>query len=316
MWGVQVKNARTLTEGALLLAIYTVLLLITAYVPVLSIISIFFLVLPFIIYSEKHGIKPALIMLAAAVFISLLAGAFLITLPLTLSFGTVGIIIGWMLKNKKSKMLIYLVSSFVFLVSSVIEYIVSILLLDMNLIQEFIAWFEKVLINAIQRAEEMGQPLPSGNMEDIRSSMELFEILLPSFFLTSSLGVMLIIISVNFPLLRRIGIHSAKFPPFRNWKLPQSIVWYYLITLILMIIARPEMGTYLHVVVFNLFYVLQLLLVVQGLSFIYFFAHLKNWPKGLVILITVLAFPLYEFVRILGIIDLGFDLRQRLQRKS
>lgn len=310
------KNARTLTEGALLLAIYTVLLLLTVYVPVLNIITPFFLVLPYIIYSEKYGLKPALVMLAAAVFISLLAGAFLITLPLTLSFGAVGIIIGWMLKNQKSKMMIYLVSSFVFLVSSVIEYIVSILLLDMNLIREFIDSFKKILIDAFQRAEEMGQPLPSGKMEDIRSSMELFEILIPSFFLTSSLAVMLIIISVNFPLLRRIGIHTAEFPPFRNWKLPQSIVWYYLITLILMITVRPEVGTYLHWALFNLFYVLQLLLVVQGLSFIYFFAHLKNWPKGLVILISVLAFPLYEFVRILGIIDLGFDLRQRLQRKS
>lgn len=310
------KNARTLTEGALLLAIYTVLLLLTVYVPVLNIITPFFLVLPYIIYSEKHGLKPAMVMLAAAVFVSLLAGAFLITLPLTLSFGTVGIIIGWMLKNQKSKMMIYLVSSFVFLVSSVIEYIVSILLLDMNLIREFIASFKKILLDAFQRAEEMGQPLPSGKMEDFRSSLELFEILIPSFFLTSSLAVMLIIISVNFPLLRKIGIHTAKFPPFRNWKLPQSIVWYYLITLILMITVRPEVGTYLHWALFNLFYVLQLLLVVQGLSFIYFFARLKNWPKGLVILITVLAFPLYEFVRILGIIDLGFDLRQRLQRKS
>jgi uncharacterized protein YybS (DUF2232 family) len=273
-------------------------------------------VLPFIIYSEKHGIKPALIMLAAALFISLMAGVFLITLPLTLSFGTVGIIIGWMLKNQKSKMMIFLITSLVLLISIVIQYILSILFLGMNVIQESKEQSEKILADAIQRAEELGQPLPSERIEDIRSSMEQFEIIIPSFFLMISFVTMLIIISVNFPLLRKIGIHTAEFPPFRNWKLPQSIVWYYLITLILMITVRPEVGTYLHWALFNLFYVLQLLLVVQGLSFIYFFAHLKNWPKGLVILITVLAFPLYEFVRILGIIDLGFDLRQRLQRKS
>ncbi|WP_113927342.1 YybS family protein [Bacillus sp. P14.5] len=310
------KNARTLTEGALLLAIYTVLMLMTAYLPVISTITIFFLVLPFIIYSEKHGIKPALIMLAAALFISLMAGVFLLTLPLTLSFGTVGIIIGWMLKNKKSKMMIYLVTSIVLLVSTVFQYIVSILFLGMNVIEESKDQSQKLLSDAIQRAEALGQPIPPERIEEIRASMEQFEIIIPSIFLILAFGMMLIIISVNFPLLRKIGIQSAKFPSFRYWKLPQSIVWYYLITLILMITVRPEMGTYLHWTLFNLFYVLQLLLFVQGLSFIYFFAYLKKWPKGLMILIIVLAFPLYEFVRIIGIIDLGFDLRQRLQRKS
>ncbi|MGM0843356.1 MAG: YybS family protein [Bacillota bacterium] len=308
--------ARKLTEGALLLAIYTILLLLTAYVPVLSTITVFFLVLPFIIYSEKHGLKPALTMFAAAIFISLLAGAFLITLPLTLSFGTVGVIVGWMLKNKISKMIIYLVSSLVLLITIVIQYILTIILLDINVIKQGIELFENMISDTFQLAEDLGQTVPPEQIERINSATELLDVMMPSLFLTSSFGLMLIIISINFPLLRKMGIQSAKFPPFRDWKLPQSIVWYYLITLILMLTVRPEMGTYLHWSLFNLYYVLQLLLVVQGLSFIYFFAHLKNWPKGLLILITILAFPLVQYVRILGIIDLGFDLRQRLQRKS
>jgi uncharacterized protein YybS (DUF2232 family) len=311
-----VKNARILTEGALLLAIYTVLLLLTAYVPVISIITTFFLVLPFIIYSEKHGLKPALTMLAAAIFISLLAGAFLITIPLTLSFGTVGVIIGLMLRNDRSKMSIYLVSGLVFLISIVIEYVVSILVLNINIIQDAIEQFKNVINETLKLTEDLGQPVPPDQLADIKTAMELLDVMIPSVFLVSSFIVMFIIISVNFPLLRKLGVRSAKFPPFRNWKLPQSIVWYYLITLILMIILKPEIGTYLHWTLFNLYYVLQLLLVVQGFSFIYFFAHLKKWPMGLLILITVLAFPLVNFVRILGIIDLGFDLRQRLQRKS
>ncbi|WP_409252412.1 YybS family protein [Bacillus sp. SCS-153A] len=310
------KNARILTEGALLLAIYTVLLLLTAYVPVISIVTTFFLVLPFILYSEKYGLKPALTMLAAASFISLLAGAFLVTLPLTLSFGTVGVIMGWMLRNQKSKMSIFLVSSLVLLISTVVQYVVSILLLNMNIIKDTIEQFKNAINETLKLAETMGQPVPPDKIEDITSAMELFEVLIPSVFLISSLFVMFIIISVNFPLLRKVGIQSAKFPPFRSWKLPQSIVWYYLITLILLIFVNPEMGTYLHWALYNLYYVLQLLLVVQGFSFIYFFAHLKKWPKGILILITVLSFPLINFVRILGIIDLGFDLRQRLQRKS
>ncbi|WP_168413112.1 YybS family protein [Bacillus salacetis] len=310
------KNARILTEGALLLAIYTVLLLLTAYVPVISIMTTFFLVLPFIIYSEKHGLKPALTMFAAAVFISLIAGSFIITLPLTLSFGTVGIVIGVMLRKQRSKMSIYLISSFVFLISLVIQYVVSILFLNMNIIKDAVDQAKSVFNESIRMAESMGQPLPPERIDEIHKAVESFDVLIPSVFLISSLAVMLIIISVNFPLLRKMGIQSARFPAFRYWKLPQSIVWYYLITLILMITIRPEMGTYLHWALYNLFYVLQLLLVVQGFSFIYFFAHLKEWPRGLLVLATVFGILLIDFVRIIGIIDLGFDLRQRLQRKS
>jgi uncharacterized protein YybS (DUF2232 family) len=311
-----VKNARILTEGALLLAIYTVLLLLSVYVPVISLFATLFLVLPFIIYSEKHGLKPGLTMLAAATVISLLTGAFFVTIPLTLSFGTTGLLIGWMLRNDKSKMSIYLASSFVFLISMVIEYVVSILLLNMNIIEDVLEQFRNLMTEAIETAGRLGQPIPQENIEEIHTVMELTEVLIPTVFLTTAFVIMFIIISVNFPLLKKLGVQSAKFPPFRNWKLPQSIVWYYLITLILMIILKPGIGTYLHWSLYNLFYVLQLLLVVQGFSFIYFFAHLKKWPKGLLILITVLSFPLVNFVRILGIIDLGFDLRQRLQRKS
>ncbi|WP_052302389.1 YybS family protein [Bacillus sp. SG-1] len=310
------KNARTLTEGALLLAIFTVLLLLSAYIPVISLIATVFLMLPFIIYSEKHGLKPGLTMLSAAVVISLLTGAFFVTVPLTLSFGTTGIIIGWMLKNDKSKMAIYMASSFIFLISIVIEYVVSILLLNMNIIEEVLEQFQHIMDEAIETAEQLGQPLPQDNIEELQTVTELIEVLTPTLFLTTAFVLMFIIININFPLLKKLGVRSAKFPPFRNWKLPQSIVWYYLITLILMIFTKPEIGTYLHWALYNLFYVLQLLLVVQGFSFIYFFAHLKKWPKGLLILITVLSFPLVNFVRILGIIDLGFDLRQRLQRKS
>ncbi|WP_421382418.1 YybS family protein [Bacillus salacetis] len=310
------KNARILTEGALLLAIYTILLLLSVYVPFISLFATLFLVLPFIIYSEKHGLKPGLTMLAAATVISLLTGAFFVTIPLTLSFGITGILIGWMLKNDKSKMSIYLASSFVFLISMVIQYVVSILLLNMNLIEDVLKQFRSLMTEAVETAERLGQPIPQENIDEIHTVMELTEVLIPTVFLTTAFVIMFVIISVNFPLLKKLGIQSAKFPPFRNWKLPQSIVWYYLITLILMIVLKPEIGTYLHLALYNLFYVLQLLLVVQGFSFIYFFAHLKKWPKGLLILITVLSFPLVNLVRILGIIDLGFDLRQRLQRKS
>ncbi|WP_456272886.1 YybS family protein [Bacillus sp. AK031] len=313
--GVNVKNPRTLTEGALLLAIFTVLLLLSAYVPIVSFIFVF-LPLPFIMHSEKHGWKPSLTMLAGAIFISLLAGSFVVTLPLTLFFAPVGIVIGLMIRHGKPKVTLYLTSSLVLLINIVVVYVVSILFLNINIVSDSLSLYRDTITEAIRRAEEWGQPLPDKSIENFNTLLDLIEVLVPTLFVSAAFVISLLLLAVNFPVLKKFGIKPPKFPPFRNWKLPQSIVWYYLITLILMITVKPEMGTYFHSALFNLLYILQTLLIIQGFSFVHFFGHIKKWPKGVVILITVLMLPLISIVRILGIIDLGFDLRQRLQRKS
>jgi uncharacterized protein YybS (DUF2232 family) len=310
-----VKNARTLTEGALLLAIFTVLLLLSAYVPVIGLVVVF-LPLPFIMYSQKHGLKPSLTMLAGAIFISLLAGSFIVTLPLTLSAAPIGIVIGLMIRHEKPKMTLYLISSLVLLINIVAVYVVSILFLNINIVSDSLGLYRDAMNEAVRTAEEWGQPLPDKSIENFNTLFELIDVLIPTLFVSTAFILTFLVLAVNFPILKKFGIKTPKFPPFRNWKLPQSIVWYYLITLILMITVKPEMGTYLHRALFNLLYVLQTLLIIQGFSFVHFFGHIKQWPKGLLIFITVLLLPLISIVRILGIIDLGFDLRQRLQRKS
>lgn len=51
------KNAHKLTEGALFLAIFAVLLLITIYIPVLGVVVNLFIPLPFIMFSAKNDRK-------------------------------------------------------------------------------------------------------------------------------------------------------------------------------------------------------------------------------------------------------------------
>jgi uncharacterized protein YybS (DUF2232 family) len=84
-------------------------------------------------------------------------------------------------------------------------------------------------------------------------------------------------------------------------------------------LMRPEEGTYWFWVIANLSFILQMLMVLQGLSFVFYITHVKGYPKAVpivvIVLIFLLPFILY-IVRILGIIDLGFDLRKRLGEKK
>lgn len=110
----------------------------------------------------------------------------------------------------------------------------------------------------------------------------------------------------------------AKLLPFREWKLPQSIVWYYLIVIVLGMM-NLEKGSLPYLAVINLSALLQLLLIIQGLSFVYYFFHKKGFSIGFPITITVFTIfipYLLQLVRILGIIDLGFALRGRIKGSS
>jgi len=67
----------------------------------------------------------------------------------------------------------------------------------------------------------------------------------------------------------------------------------------------------------NLLMIVGIALMLQGFSFIFYFAHIKRIAKAVPILIVIatILFPgiLLYFIRILGIIDIGFRLRGRLK---
>jgi uncharacterized protein YybS (DUF2232 family) len=308
------KNTRLLTEGALLLAVFVVLLLISIYVPILWIISFLFLVLPFILFSAKHPFKYSLLMLIGACILSALLGTFL-AVPLALASGTTGIVMGWFIKEKKDKVTLFIASSLTMLVNIVAQYALSIVLFDIDMIQDTIKLMKESFNQSADMLANFGQSVDGEVMEQFNNSIDLIGTLTPTLFLMSAFLLVLLFILVNFPILKRLGIDTPKFKPFREWKLPKSILWYYLLVLVLSITIQPETGSYYYTALINLLYVLQTLMAVQGLAFIFFYSHLKGWSKGLLTLVIIVSIPLLYIVRILGIIDLGFDLRQRLQRK-
>src|SRR5699024_12025751 len=81
--GVKMNKSKQLTEGALLTAVYIVLLLIVFFIPVLQLVGIFVLSVPFAIYAAHHGCKPIIVI----AFVALLFTAIFATIiSLTMSF--------------------------------------------------------------------------------------------------------------------------------------------------------------------------------------------------------------------------------------
>lgn len=312
------KNTYKLTEGAILLAIFAVLLLITLYIPGLGMVVNFFLSLPFLMFGAKHDWKSTAVFTLAAVLLSMILGSFL-AMPLALAFGTTGAVMGYMVREGKSRFAVYIAGSVVFLVNLVAQYALSIVLFNINFIDEMVTVFRSSVDQAINMLEQMGQTPDEKLIKQFETMVDMIEVLVPSMFVMSSFLIVFLLQLASFPFMKRFGIQVPVWRPFRELNLPKSILWYYLITMIVALVMQPEQGTYWFWVISNLSFILQMLMVLQGIAFVFYFTHIKGYTKAVPIIVIVLMFLLpfvLYIVRILGIIDLGFDLRKRLGEKK
>lgn len=307
------KNTRMLTEGAMTLAIYTVLLLAGLFLPVASLVTSLFLMLPFLVFSSKYKLKNSLLVLGGAVLISGMFGG-LLAIPTALLFGTTGIAAGYCIKEGKSKFTAYMAASLIFLVNTVISFVGAIKFLGINFIDDIFKEFERTISAYEKLAGALGQAPDPKMLEQMQAGTELLQLLAPSMVAGASFLLVFIMFLVNFPLAKRFGVKVPRWGSFRNVTLPKSILWYYLLTMLLALILKPEQGTGLFTVLVNLDFSLGILLTLQGLSLLFFISHMKKWPTAVPVIITILMFhPLIStIIRMIGIFDLGFDLRKRL----
>src|SRR5699024_1134402 len=103
--------------------------------------------------------------------------------------------------------------------------------------------------------------------------------------------------------------------PFNKFNLPVSIIWLYLIALLASLFTNAEDSS-TYIVAFNVITLLSALLIIQGFSFLFFYAYLKNWTKVIPFIILGLSvlFPLILMfiMRFIGILDIGLGLKKRM----
>ena len=308
------KNVHKLTEGAILLAAYTIMLLITIYVPILGAVVNLFLSLPFIMFAAKHNRQSSIVFMVAATLLSLIVGTFF-AIPLTLAYGLTGIVMGDFVRNQKGRAAVFLAGSITFLLNLVIQYAVAVAFFKMDFIQQSIDLVRESVDQSMGMLEMLGQEPNTVLLEQLNAGIDLLQSLIPSIFVVISLATVFLIQLVSFPIVKRFGVKIGEWSSFRDLTLPNSLLYYFIFALLASFFIQTENGGYFHLALTNILFVLQLLMVVQGLSFIWYFNHSRGWSKALPIIITVMVFVmpfLLYIVWILGIIDLGFDLRKRL----
>ena len=313
---MQNNQSRKLAHGAMMIALFTVLMAIVFYIPLANIIAAIIAPLPMIWYSANYNRKSSLLVAVIAVFITFFIGGLLL-LPASLIFAAAGVAIGDAIYHKKSKVFMFISTSIVLLITFAIQYLISLRLFEVDFIRDSLALMKTSYMESIKMTESLtGQPVPKETMELANTMLDTLEMTLPASITFAMLFLTFIIITVNLPILKRLKVDVPKFAKFSELRLPRSVLWYYLIALSVNLFVRPEAGSSLAIIMLNISMVLWVLLTIQGISFIHFVIDAFGYPKFIKVLSTILAIPLYSFVILVGIVDLGFNARSYIQEKS
>ncbi|MFC4558462.1 YybS family protein [Virgibacillus kekensis] len=309
------NQSKIVTDGALLIAVYIVMLLITMFVPLVSLVAPFVLPVPFIIFASRHDWKPSFLLLAVALILTVFF-ATIFTLPVTVLSGIGGIMIGSAIHRKLSPYETWARGTLGFVMGLLFAFAFTQFVFQVNLVTELNQMFDETADTTIGLMEQFNMAdLAEEELEVIEQQMEMLTTLLP--VMIAFLAIMMAFVSqwIGYKALNRLERKKLAFPPFRSFRLPISLVWIYFFTVIFMFFDLDQSGT-LYMAVNNVQMLAGMLMALQGFSFIFYYAHLKNKSKALPIMsvILTLLFPvlLLYLVRLLGIIDIGFSLRDRL----
>ncbi|MBD8071255.1 YybS family protein [Bacillus sp. PS06] len=303
------KKQKFVVDGGLFLAIYILLLIGSIFLPFVGIFLTFLLPIPFIIFASRYSIKQSLLFLLAAAVLSLLFTS-VTGLIFAFIFGVGGVVYGTLVQKGRKPLEVMLGLTVSFIVTFVVFYIIASSLFAFD--------FSALVKQSAEESIEMLENYAPQNEEVIQQfneSLELFNYLVPSLLVITAFFFALITQLISYPVLKRVMKDAIKFPAIRDITIPISILWYYLVVLILMYFDM-EVGSFYYMAVVNLYYILQLLMVIQGISFVFYFSHVRGLPKIVPIIVLIMTPFLLSIIRILGIIDLGFRLRNKVKPKS
>ena len=289
-----------------MIALFIVLLAISVYVPLLNFITTLFVPLPLVWYSSKYNRSSSISVGVISIILSFLVGG-IAALPLALIQVPAGLVMGDAIRTKKSKLFMLMATGMTLLIAMVLQYIAAVKLFNVNIVAEVMTMVRESFQSSLELMDRLGQ-LDQRVEQSTMEMLSLLEASIPAAVILSAFLTAAIYLLLYTPILRRLGVSVPKFESFREMKLPKSVLWYYLLVLLAMFVDI-EPGTFLFMVIVNASIILRMLLFLQGISFIHFIVHEQKWPKWVTIISTILAFPLQTFVVMLGIFDLGFNIR-------
>jgi uncharacterized protein YybS (DUF2232 family) len=313
-------NTKAVVEAGLLSAIIVVLMLITAYIPFLSILNVL-LPVPVTILYLRHNYKVAIsAIVVSGIIVSTLYSPIL-ALGIIVTYSLTGMTLGYCIKRdmKLSHIIMLLVLSGA--VAYILNMLLFVFLIQPNGFQGIAVTINKAiegLNSTIDQAKEIAKATGMSakqvaTLDQVpKLTVANIMLMLPGTFVVASIIVACINYSIVKAILKKLRYKVRDFKPFSQFYIKNKIA---AVGIILFCIALLLQSRNMAIGVYTtsfLTIILRTAFLVNGLALVTFYLRGKfKLRKGVVILI--LAFATLQFENIFfmwGLIDVIMDFRR------
>jgi uncharacterized protein YybS (DUF2232 family) len=296
------SKTKQLAENALMLGIALVFLFLSTYT-ILGIVTIFFLPLPFLLLGLRRNVSNMVwISLAFTALGAVISG--IPTAMIALLYSFLGSIMGIMYAKKEKALPAITAGAAVFFLGYVLMLAIATFVMNVDIKELF------------KQADQLRPQFLTE--EQYAEAKKLAIMVLPAFFIIASFVQSWITHGIARLLGKRLGRPVPALPPIRQWNFPRSLLYYYFIAMIgILVFGKSMEGTFWETALYNLKTILDVIFMIQGLSFCLFALELYGWKRMTpVLIVSLFIFPfLTSILSLIGIFDLGIRLREKLETR-
>ncbi len=307
-WEVKNLSFKVDIKATIIATLVLVLsVVVMSLVPYLAIIILPFITIPGTIlwYRSKPSFFVTVVVTLCATV--LFNNVFLLTVMTLMIF--MSVFIGQLLVERTSKeRILYLVTTFMSILT-----IGSVLILQITgnlpLTSKFFSQYHDILISYF----EMGGNLTTEIEETLQTSLEILQASIPGYIVLWVFLLVFVNLLVTFPILRKFKVATPVFRPLFMWQINRSVAFVFVITVLISLFVTKE-NVVMYGIVTNLQFVLEWVIFIQALSLFHLFVKVKKLPVVVGVLIFVLAFVFKPFAYLFGLMDIWFNLKQRIKK--
>lgn len=335
-------NTKALVDSAVMIAVSTLMIMLSLYVPFFSVIGVLIASVPSAVIAVKHGIKTSItasIALLLVLYIIMMKpiGMFVLFCLMVIP----GIISGICIKNDKN-FFFTLTLIVLCVVMAFVMYIQIISLLSggdfvLSSVTEYADALGGVLQTEFGKilSEQTVESLTLNGMENfdvnafinqLKTQMiNMFTLYFPAMLIIISFIIGYLILKTNAYFLKKLRVKEYKANlPFMFFTVPKSVVYVMFLLDFIVLFSNAENGSLVMSAFINMQTVLTFIVFVCGLAFLEFhFKRIvpKGWVRAIVYVIVIVGGSLFMsilayIIQLIGIFDILFGFRRYLVNQN
>ncbi len=307
-----------MVESALLSAMGAALFLASNFIPVAGAFLTLLCPAPLVILGLRHSPRNAVLGMVVASLVSFLFLGLQGGLFFFLGFGILGVGLGMLARTRERAVEILFYGIIVSLVSKLALVAVMVKLTGVNPFSfgdqaQIEAMLDKVF--DFYARHGMGSAAMEETKRQLLAAFGQLPDLFPALITMASAVDSYLSYSVSRWVAGKVSM--AELPPlpaFSQWRFPRSVLWAFLLSVVVSMVAGPKGQGVLHQASLNLRILIQMLFFIQGLAVAWFFMLRRGLSRGVRYLLAALLvlMPLLSGLTVMaGLLDLWWDFRGR-----